>query len=120
MKNWIGKWVMFVAICHTTIAIIFFGGIYKEMFAGGLVNSVTSAKSGLAAWFLLFGGLLFLLGLVLSEIEKTPQIQMPKSIGITLLVLSGVGIVLMPASGFWLLLPVVFPMFKKQQEMNTH
>jgi len=114
MKNWVSKWVMFVAVGHTIVAMIFFGNVYGEIIRNGLYNSVKSEKTGLAVWFLLFGFLLFVFGMLLAVIEKNDSSQIPKSIGVALLLLTTLGVVLMPVSGFWLILPAVFAILIKK------
>jgi uncharacterized protein DUF6463 len=105
MTSWISKWIMFVAVGHATVAMIFFGNTYREIIQNGLYNTVLSEKIGLAVWFLLFGFLLFIFGMLLAVIEKNNLSKTPKSIGVALLLLTTLGVVLMPVSGFWLLFP---------------
>ena len=120
MRNWIGKWVMFVSLGHTAVGVIFFGSIYREMLLNGLYNSVTSAKTGLAVWFVLFGFLLLIIGMLISAIEKNGLLKFPASIGYALLFVSLLGILLMPVSGFWLMFPAVFAiLLSKQSRMKT-
>ncbi|HXA46884.1 MAG TPA: DUF6463 family protein [Burkholderiaceae bacterium] len=110
MKNWIGKWVMFVSIGHTVVASIFFGDTYRELAASGFYNSVKSAKTGLAVWFALFGVILFVVGMLISTIEKH-GLQVSQSVGVALLLLTITGVLLMPVSGFWLMFPAIFAIF---------
>ena len=115
MKSWISKWIMFVAVGHTAVAMMFFGNTYVEIIQNGLYNSVISEKVGLAVWFLLFGFLLFTFGMLLAVIQRNDSSQIPKSIGVALLLLTTLGVVLMPASGFWLIFPAALAiLFKKQ------
>lgn len=106
MKQWIGRWVMFVALGHTVVGITFFGSVYRELLANGLYNSITSEKAGLAVWFALFGVVLFVIGMLLSALESI-NTRIPKSVGVALLLLTGLGVVLMPVSGFWLMIPAI-------------
>ena len=108
MNSWISKWIMFVAVGHTAVAIMFFGNTYGEIIQSGLYNAVNSEKIGLAVWFLLFGFLLFIFGMLLAVIEKNDSSHIPKPIGGALLLLTTLGVVLMPVSGFWLVFPVAF------------
>ena len=101
---------MFVAAGHTLVASIFFGTTYRELAADGLYNAVKSAKTGMAVWFALFGLLLFILGMLVSALEKH-ALPVSLSIGVALLLLTVLGVVLMPASGFWLMFPAVFALF---------
>ncbi|WP_426210914.1 DUF6463 family protein [Massilia sp. TWP1-3-3] len=110
MRNWIGKWVMFVAIGHTVSASLFFGGAYRELIAGGLYDSVQSVKSERAVWFALFGIVLFIVGMLISNLEKN-RLQVSKSVGLALLLLTTLGVLMMPISGFWLMFPAIFGIF---------
>lgn len=106
MKKWIGKWVMFVALGHTAVGIAFFGGVYRELLARGLYNTISSEKAGLAVWFALFGAVLFIVGMLVSALEAHNSC-IPKSVGVALLLLTVLGVVLMPVSGFWLMFPAI-------------
>ena len=113
MKNWIGKWVMFVALGHTAVGIALFGSVYRELLANGLYNSISSEKAGLAVWFALFGVVLFIVGMLLSALESN-NASIPKSAGIALLLLTVLGVVLMPVSGFWLMFPATLVILLKK------
>jgi len=114
MKAWISKWLMFVSAGHTVVGAMLFGSTYMQMFSAGLVGSVTSEKTAAAAWFLLFGFLLFITSLLIGVIEKSGNLEMPKSIGITLFALTTIGVILMPASGFWLVYPAAITLLINQ------
>lgn len=101
---------MFVALGHTLVGAFFFGATYRALAAEGLYNAVKSAKTGMAVWFALFGLLLFILGMLVSTLEKH-ALPVSLSIGVALLLLTVLGVVLMPASGFWLMFPAVFALF---------
>lgn len=113
LKNWIGKWVIFVALGHSVMASILFGKTYRDMVINGLYNSVNSEKIGLAVWFFLFGLILFVVGMVISVIEKN-GLQISKSIGVALLLPTIIGVVLMPVSGFWLMFPAILAIFYRR------
>lgn len=114
MKSWISKWIMFVSVVHTIIAMVFFGKTYGELIQLGLYNSVSSEKAGLAVWFLLFGFLFFIVGMLLAVIQKNNPSDIPKPIGVALLLLTTLGVVLMPASGFWLVYPPALSIILKK------
>ena len=107
MKTWISKWLIFVSAGHTITGVIFFGNTYMEMFSKGIVGSVNSEGTAAAAWFMLFGFLLFVLSLLISVIEKHETLDIPNSIAISLFTLTTIGVVLMPVSGFWLVYPAI-------------
>ena len=120
VKNWISKWLMFVSAGHTAVAMMFFGNIYSEIIANGLFNTVTSEKIGLSVWFLLFGFLLFIVSLLISVIEKNETLEIPNIIGVSLLILTTLGVVLMPVSGFWLVYPAALAIIIKNQKLPQH
>jgi hypothetical protein len=73
-----------------------------QMWRAGLFDSVGDDPSNNAVtWFLLWGFLLALLGAVLHEIERS-GVRIPASFGWGFLATCALGVVLMPASGFWL------------------
>ncbi|WP_372771619.1 DUF6463 family protein [Pseudoalteromonas sp.] len=115
MKAWISKWLIFVSAGHTVVGIMFFGSIYNEMLSNGLLSSVNSEKTALAAWFILFGFLLFITSLAISVIEKNDALKIPNIIGVSLLVLTTLGVVLMPVSGFWLVYPAAIAIIYKNK-----
>lgn len=116
MKAWISKWLIFVSIGHTVVGIMLFGSVYMEMISQGLIGSVNSEKTAAAAWFLLFGFLLFITSLLVSVIEKHNTLQIPNSIGASLFTLTTIGVILMPASGFWLVYPAVIGIVLKNKK----
>jgi hypothetical protein len=104
--RWIGRWIIGVSIIHTIFAFAVFGKVIASMVNRGVFNTVgTDPMTAATAWFLLFGVLLFIYGLNVNEIEKSTAKPLPKSIGWSLLALGLIGVILMPASGFWLIFP---------------
>ncbi|MQA37434.1 DUF6463 family protein [Rugamonas aquatica] len=114
MKNWIGKWLMFVALGHTAVAIALFSNGYREVMAQGFFNTVHTEKIGLAVWFMLFGFLLFIAGMLVQALEKH-ALPIPTAIGVAMLLLTVLGVALMPTSGFWLVIPAIVAMFRKRR-----
>ena len=108
MKNWIGLWVIGISIIHTVFAFIFFRAGLDSILKDGIFNTVgQDSLRAASVWFLLFGFLLFILGLVLVAWEKSTRTPLPVSAAWGLLFLGILGIVLMPVSGFWLIFPPV-------------
>tara|TARA_B110000014_G_scaffold253022_1_gene231970 strand:+ start:589 stop:960 length:372 start_codon:yes stop_codon:yes gene_type:complete len=120
MKAWISKWLIFVSAGHTVVGVILFSNIYMEMISKGLVGSVTSEKTAAAAWFLLFGFLLFITSLLIAVIENHDTLKIPNSIGISLFALTTIGVILMPVSGFWLVYPAVIAILFKNRKALQH
>jgi hypothetical protein len=105
MKRWIGRWFMVVAVLHTALAFVMFKQEGLELLQMGVYNGVLGSPTrGKAAWFTLFGVLLFLFGMVVDVLERA-ALRVPFSVAIGILALAGAGVLLMPHSGFWLVLP---------------
>lgn len=116
MKTWISKWLIFVSAGHTAFGIMFFGNTYVEMFSKGLVGSVNTVETAAAAWFMLFGFLLFILSLLIFAVEKHETLEVPNSIAISLFTLTTIGVILMPESGFWLVYPAIIGIVSKNRK----
>lgn len=99
---------MGVAVVHTLFGFVVFAPVLRELLERGVLDSVgNDPMRGAVAWFVLFGVVLFLAGQAIDALEAASQ-PVPKAVGAGLLVLCVLGIVLMPASGFWLALPPAF------------
>nr|WP_321460252.1 DUF6463 family protein [uncultured Vibrio sp.] len=119
MKFWKSKWIITVSILHSLFAVLSFRDQYAGMLDNGVVNSVNSPLTGLAAWFLFFGVLMFIFGITLFSMEKNGM-KIPKLTTYGLLVLAISGCAIMPISGFWLIFPPVFTLIlKKEPELVT-
>jgi len=106
VKRWIGRWLIGVSVGHTLLGVVVFNKQLISIAERGVFNSVLGdAMTALAAWFIFFGAALFICGLAVDAIEKSPSNPLPKSLGWSLLALTVVGVCLMPASGFWLAFP---------------
>jgi cobalamin biosynthesis protein CobD/CbiB len=114
-RPWMGRWLLAVAALHTLFGLLVFTGPLRQLLRLGLFNAV-GADPLLSAvtWFLLFGAPLALLGQALSLLERRADVDASslRPLGWGLLALGLLGIVLMPASGFWLLLPVVWALLR--------
>ena len=112
-KIWIGRWLIGVAILHTLFAIVVFNKILFNIMQHGVFNTVGSdPMTGAAVWFLLFGAVLALMGMAIHSLEKNGNLTSARAIGIGTLLMTILGIVLMPASGFWLALPAAIGLIR--------
>jgi hypothetical protein len=110
-QTWKGLWLLGVAAVHTVFAVLVFQPQLQEIVQRGVFDSVgADPMLGAVTWFVLFGGLFALLGwsLLLVERNAGPEPVSLRVLGAGLLALALLGIVLMPASGFWLVLPPAF------------
>ena len=121
-SRWIGRWIMIVAVIHTFFGIVTFTGEIGEIVTRGVWNSVgADPLIGAVSRFQLFGAIMFVLGAVIDMVERGRVAAFPNVIGISLLATTITGIVLMPESGFWLLLPPAFALLLgKRTDDLTH
>lgn len=102
MKRWIGAAIMATAVLHTVVGLMFASKPLMDVLNAGIFNAVDPHFDRMAAvWFLLFGAMLFLLGLFVQwALQETDTL--PASVGWGFLLTCVAGVILMPASGFWL------------------
>lgn len=105
-RPWKGQWLMVVALLHTAAGGVLFAPQWQTLWRRGMFNSVMGdAPTDNAVWFLLSGAVLALLAWEITALEcSQPAVEL-RPMGWCLLVLVLAGVVLMPASGFWLVLP---------------
>lgn len=119
MTPWVGRWLIVVSIIHTLFAVVAFPQVLRSLVAAGIFNSVgTDPMRGAVAWFVLFGVLLFVYGHAITLLERATGGALPKSVGWSLLAVVIAGVVLMPASGFWLALPPAVAVLMRKQSAN--
>ncbi|QDQ27242.1 hypothetical protein FNU76_13205 [Chitinimonas arctica] len=117
MKHWKGRWLVGVSFIHTVFAVVVFHEVLMGVLQRGLFDTVgTDPMIGAVVWFVLFGLALFICGLAVSALEKSSSGPLPKSLGWSLLALAILGVVLMPASGFWLVFPPVIAILARRSE----
>jgi Family of unknown function (DUF6463) len=120
MKYWIGKWIVAVSIIHTIFAFVVFPEVISQIFHDGVFNSIgVDPLRGAVVWFILFGFVLFALGLATNIIEEMSNGDVPSSIGFSLLFVIFSGVVLMPISGFWLALPPALIIIYKRYKLSN-
>ncbi|WP_057831900.1 DUF6463 family protein [Colwellia sp. TT2012] len=116
MKNWQGNWIITVAVLHTLFAVIMFSAQYSSLYDNGIINSLSTDRSAAAVWFFLFGQLLFITGLLIKHLASVNNSLVPLSVSLNLLLLTVVGITIMPESGFWLMFPPIISLIMKHRK----
>ena len=105
-SRWIGRWIVAVSVLHTIFGLVVFGEDLMQIAREGFWNSIgEDARAGAVAWFMLSGFLMTALGVAVDSLERAATPGSLRATGIVLLLTTLLGIVLMPASGFWLMLP---------------
>ena len=105
-QAWEGPWLLAVAAVHTLFGLLVFAPVLRAMLAQGWIDTVgTDPLRGAVSWFLLFGLPLALLALCIRPLRQAGQARRLRLLGWGLLGLCAAGASLMPASGFWLVLP---------------
>ena len=114
-KIWIGRYLIVVAALHPVVSMLIYGPVYLGMLERGVFNTVNRDPLRSAAiWFLLFGGPVLLLGMTINSLERKPDFTQASSLGLGMLLLCIFGVVLMPMSGFWLLMPVAIALMSRR------
>jgi hypothetical protein len=107
-----GRWLFAVAVIHTAFAFIVFRAELLAIARDGFLNAIgEDPMRGAVAWFTLFGGAIALAAIAVDELEARGAPL--RRAGAALLVLVALGIVWMPASGFWLAIPAVLVMLRR-------
>lgn len=84
-----------------------------EIVSAGVVNGVEpDLLRSLFFWFVFFGWLTILLGTLMSWVERRGE-RLPASLGYGLGALALSGGLMIPASGFWLVLPVAWRVVRR-------
>ncbi len=103
-KSFVGKLLLAIGVLHSFAAFALFRHPLSEMVAEGLFNTTgNNSERGYAAWFFYGGIALILLGLLTTHLERE-NVRIPQLFGWGLFAWAVLGIVVTPASGFWLLL----------------
>lgn len=105
MLRFSGYWLYVTSIIHVLVGVWLYAEPLKNIAQSGFFNAVEPfCDRNTAFWFLMFVPLLFAIGQLCCW-AQIQGIALPIFLGWCLLATSIVGIVLMPISGFWLLIP---------------
>ena len=103
--RWIGRTVMAVAVAHTLFGLIVYHSTLVGLVADGVVNALGyDAMRAAVVWFLLAGFFMATTGIAIDQLEDQGLRSKLVPLGWGLLAITLLGIALMPASGFWLML----------------
>lgn len=115
MKHWIGLSVVVTGVLHTIVGGWIFADIVPKVVSAGVYDTVGFGKPegvNSAFWFFYAGFLLLILGGAMMRLERQGA-GLPLWMAWALLAFAVSGAVMMPRSGFWLLLvPVAGILFQ--------
>jgi len=101
-----GKFLLITGTLHNLVGILLGWDIVLRIADNGFFNGVELFNG--VFWFLMTGVSLMILGKLSNWIIETLNAPLPPFLGWYLLLVASVGIILMPISGFWLLIPQGF------------
>lgn len=117
LKKWIGKTLIIIGIVHSCFGLVVFRGGLAQIVHNNFLGTISlnsNAEKETAFWFLMTGFSLILIGALVNWIEGE-AIGMPTFLPWSLAAITALGVVMMPASGFWLLLiPIAGLYFQKK------
>lgn len=104
-----GLAMLLIGLLHVTTGFIGFRADFGRMAANGWIDTARQPiEHRLAFWFTFVGLLMGLTGYLMDWIVCRQRERLPKAFGYGLTGLCAMGVVLIPPSGFWLVLPLGF------------
>jgi hypothetical protein len=108
MKAWkqSGNFLMATGVIHNTVGLIMGWDTLKGIASDGFINTInTEMDRNAIFWFLFTGFLLMITGGYYQDQIKQTSRALPARQGYYLLILSVIGCLMMPVSGFWIVVP---------------
>lgn len=107
-RPWVGWSISGIAVIHLLTAAAFYGPSLQSIWAGGVINAVeadpgSQLLQSVGFWYLASGLATLSLGLVVTWLQRR-LCEVPTMLGWLLLGITVFGVVLMPASAFWVFL----------------
>lgn len=114
-----GNLLICTGVLHNVIGFVMGWSVLTEIVKLGFINTINDEMDRNAIfWFLFSGFLMIILGKLMQAYVEV-QWRLPIWLGVSLLVLSLIGCVMMPISGFWLVVPqailMIIPDKKRRQ-----
>ena len=105
MVAWIGKWLFAVGVVHLSFGLAFMHDTLALLWSEGLWNTVNGQPPREAVfWFLCAGIMLLIVGVLVNQAERQ-RLAISRCVTWMFAALTLIGVVVMPISGIWLLIP---------------
>jgi hypothetical protein len=105
MVAWIGKWLFAVGVIHLSFGVIFMHETLAVLWSERLWNTVNGQPPREAVfWFLCTGIMLLIVGVLVNQAERQRP-AIPRFVTWMFAALTLIGVVVMPISGIWLMIP---------------
>jgi hypothetical protein len=112
---WIGKWLFAVGVIHLSFGLAFMHETLALLWSERLWNTVNGQPPREAVfWFLCTGVVLLIVGVLVNQVERE-VLRIPRFVTWSFAGLVVVGVVVMPISGIWLLIPPVLGMLVRNR-----
>lgn len=100
-----GNLLIGTGILHNLFGVVMGWSVLTEIAQSGFINSIDNQVNRNALfWFLFSGFMMIVLGKLMQDCLESEWL-LPKWLGVSLLILGLIGCMMMPRSGFWLLIP---------------
>ncbi len=117
---WIGRWLMAVSVIHFVFGLLVFrhqtAQIAQVGWGGGVARD---PMLGAVTWFMLFSAPLMGAGITTHALERHGA-PLPRTLAWWLLGTAALGVALMPASGFYLVVPPALAILLRARRLNLN
>ena len=115
-----GNLLIATGILHNVVGFIMGWSVLTDIVRSGFINSINSDMDRNAIfWFLFAGFMLIMFGKLIQHYLEAGW-PLPKWVGLSLLAMAVIGCVMMPISGFWLVLPQAALILSSSSKRRTH
>jgi hypothetical protein len=118
LKAWIGKSLIIIGVGHSLVGLVAFYDTIALIINANLVNTLSlnsNFSKEVAFWFLITGFALMIIGGLVNFLENK-NIGMPVFLLWSFILITAIGVFMMPVSGFWLLLVPIVELFLRQRD----
>lgn len=115
-----GNLLIATGVLHNLIGFVMGWSVLTDIVRSGFINSINEQMDRNAVFWFLFGGFtMIMLGKLMQDYLEADW-QLPKWLGLSLLALSLIGCIMMPVSGFWLVVPQAILILNTHKKRRGH